>query len=46
MAMARKLGVSINPKLHVAVLTGAGTSWESGVPMLQQRLTINIVSSS
>ena len=31
----KKLGLAINPKLHVVVLTGAGISAESGVPIFR-----------
>ena len=31
----KKLGLTINPKLHVVVLTGAGISAESGVPIFR-----------
>jgi len=40
MAIAEKLGVTINPKLRVAALTGAGISMESGVPIFRGRGSI------
>ncbi len=33
--VVRKLGLTVNPKLHVTVLTGAGVSAESGVPIFR-----------
>lgn len=35
MSILKSLGLSINPKLHVTVLTGAGISIESGVPIFR-----------